>query len=109
MDGTKRYLAAVSLHWNTILCLVRSGELDEIELEEEAIIMAMAHMHQEPLSKKDLIGPLTTLYRYYGNVDDVCNQTGFSRATVTKYVNFDKPDRLSEPGKTLFKEGQSRL
>ena len=87
LTGQRRYLAHKQLGKNTILACILDREVDEIEAK---VISVTENLVRNDLNNKDLIDACTALYRRYGSIKDVAEETGLPYPKVAEYVKYDR-------------------
>ena len=87
LTGQRRFLAHVQLEYETIKCVIVERELDQ---REQLAISVTENLVRKDLSRKELINACTMLYRRYGSMKMVSEETGLSTNTVSEYVKYDQ-------------------
>jgi len=103
LTGQRRFLACKEIHAPTILAAVMDERVDEITAK---IISVTENLVRRDLNRKDLIDACTFLYKKYGTVKDVCEETGLPYNDVKDYVKYD---RLIPELKDLVDKGEVKL
>ncbi len=97
--GQRRFLAHHELGEKTIKAVVTDHHLEEIEAK---VISLTENMVRLELPQKDLIDVCTFLYKRYGSIKCVAEETGLSYPKVSQYVKYD---RLIPKLKAMVDEG----
>ena len=100
LTGQRRFLAHKELRRETIKAVVLQDKVDETTAK---IISVTENLVRRDLNSKDLITVCTHLYKTYGSVKAVCDETGLSHSKVSMYVKYD---RLKPEMKTLVDSGE---
>lgn len=87
LTGQRRYLAHKQLKKDTILACILDREVDEAEAK---VISVTENLVRRDLNRKDLIDACTALYRKYGSIKDVADDTGLPYPKVALYVKYDR-------------------
>lgn len=87
LTGQRRYLAHKQLNKDSIFACILDREVDETEAK---VISVTENLVRRDLNRKDLIDACTSLFRRYGSIKDVAEETGLSRAKVGLYVKYDR-------------------
>jgi ParB family chromosome partitioning protein len=87
LTGQRRYLAHKQLKKDKILACILDREVDETEAK---VISITENLVRRDLNRKDLIDACTSLYRKYGSVKDVADETGLPYREVALYVKYDR-------------------
>jgi ParB family chromosome partitioning protein len=103
ITGQRRFLAHKELQATTILSAILDESVDETEAK---VISLTENLLRRDLTSKDLIDVCTSLYKRYGSVRLVCEETGLPAAKVSEYVKYD---RLATPLKKMVDQGQAKL
>lgn len=98
--GQRRYLAHRELGKDTITAGILDKRVDELEAK---VLSVTENLVREDLNQKDLIDVCTYLFKKYGSIKAVVEETGLKRDDVTKYVKYD---RLKKPLKELVDTGE---
>ena len=99
VTGQRRFLACMQLQHPTISAVVLSERVSEIDAK---VLSLTENLVRTDLSSSDLIDVCTYLYKRYGSVKAVSQETGLSAAKVSNYVKYD---RLATPLKELVDSG----
>ena len=97
--GQRRFLAHNLLKEKTIRSIVIDKALNEVEPK---VLSLTENMLRNDMVPKDLIDVCTFLYKKYGAIKSVCEETGLPYHRVREYVKYD---RLAEPLKELVDKG----
>jgi ParB family chromosome partitioning protein len=103
ITGQRRFLAHQELKKETILAVILDEKVDEITAK---VLSLTENLIRRDLNRNDLIDVCTALYRKYGTVQAVCDETGLPRTKVTEYVKYD---RLDPKLRTLVDKGEVDL
>ena len=103
LTGQRRFLAHKELKLPSILAVILDQKVDEIEAK---VISLTENMMRRDLNRQDLIDSCTFLYKKYGNVKLVSEETGLDYNDVREYVKFD---RLSDPLKEMVNKNELNL
>jgi ParB family transcriptional regulator, chromosome partitioning protein len=101
LTGQRRFLAHQRLNRGTILAGVLDARVDETTAK---VISITENLVRRDLNRRDLITACTALYKKYGSVKDVCEETGLSPNKVREYVKYD---RLAPALRSLVDNGLS--
>ena len=101
--GQRRFLAHQELGLETIMAGVLSERVEEIEAK---VLSVTENLVRRDLNRKDLIDVCTYLYKQYGTMKDVADETGLRRERVSEYVKYD---RLSPKLKKVVDSGDADL
>lgn len=99
LTGQRRFLAHRMLKKATILACVLDERVDETTAK---VISVTENIVRKDLNRRDLITACTALYKRYGTVRDVAEETGLPYHKVADYVKYD---RLDASLKTLVDKG----
>jgi len=103
LTGQRRFLAHKQLRKDKITACILNREVDETEAK---VISVTENLVRLDLNRKDLIDACTTLYRRYGSIKDVADETGLPYHKVALYVKYD---RLQPELKELVDDGEVEL
>jgi len=103
ITGQRRFLAHKLLKKEKIMACILDQEISETEAK---VLSITENMVRSDLPRKDLIDACTDLYRKYGSIKDVVEETGLPYSKVTLYVKYD---RLAPELKELVDEGDVDL
>ena len=85
--GQRRFLAHQRLGKSTI----KAGVLDEAVDEVQAKVLSLTeNLVRRDLNRKDMIDVCTALYKKYGSMKDVADDTGLPYHKVRDYVKYDR-------------------
>ena len=85
--GQRRVLAHLELGLETIKAGILSESVPEIEAK---VLSVTENLVRRPLSRKDLIDVCTHLYRHYGSMRTVADETGLPYQKVSEYVKYER-------------------
>jgi ParB family chromosome partitioning protein len=103
LTGQRRFLAHKQLKRDKILACILANEVDEAEAKT---ISMTENMVRRDLNRKDLIDACTSLFKKYGSLKDVVEETGLPYSKVSLYVKYD---RLAAPLKKLVDNNEVEL
>jgi len=98
LTGQRRFLAHKQLKKEKIMACILDREVDETEAK---VISVTENLVRRDLNRKDLIDACTALYRRYGSIKDVVDETGLPYEKVRLFVKYD---RLALPQAHFFSE-----
>jgi ParB family chromosome partitioning protein len=101
--GQRRFLAHRELGRKTITAGILDERVDEITAK---VLSVTENLVREDLNQKDLIDVCTYLYKKYGTIKAVVEETGLRWDDVRKYVKYD---RLVEPLKEMVDKGEVNM
>ena len=87
ITGQRRFLAHKELKKKMILAAILEEKVDETQAK---IISITENLVRRDLNSKDLIDACTALYKRYGSVKAVCDETGLPQSDVSQYVKYDR-------------------
>ncbi|MBN2564053.1 MAG: ParB/RepB/Spo0J family partition protein [Phycisphaerae bacterium] len=87
LTGQRRYLAHKQIRKDKIMACILDREVDETEAK---VISVTENLVRRDLNRKDLIDACTALYRKYGSIKDVADETGLPYPKVALYVKYDR-------------------
>ncbi|MCY4368500.1 MAG: ParB/RepB/Spo0J family partition protein [bacterium] len=87
ITGQRRFLAHKRLGEETIWSAILDEHVDELTAK---VLSVTENLVRRDLHSRDLIDVCTYLYRQYGSMKDVCDETGLSYDKVRKYVKYDQ-------------------
>lgn len=87
LTGQRRFLAHKQLKRKTIMATVLDGHMSE---DEAKAISLTENLVRRDLSLKELIDACTSLYKRYGSIKTVSEETGLSASIVSQYVKYDR-------------------
>jgi len=99
LTGQRRFLAHRQLNKPTIMAVILSEAVDE---NVAKAISVTENLVRRDLSQKELIDACTSLYKKYGSIKAVCDETGLPQSKVQHYVKYD---RLLPQLKKMVDEG----
>ena len=103
ITGQRRFLAHKELQKATILSAVLDERVDE---NTAKILSVTENLVRRNLDSKDLIDACTYLFKRYGSIQDVVEETGLPRSKVSQYVKYDQ---LIPALKELVDKGEVKL
>jgi ParB family chromosome partitioning protein len=103
LTGQRRFLAHRHLNRDTILAAVLDSRVDETMAK---VISVTENLVRRDLNSKDLIDACTALFKKYGSVRTVADETGLPYVKVAEYVKYD---RLKPEMRTLVDSGEVKL
>jgi ParB family chromosome partitioning protein len=103
ITGQRRFMAHQELKMQTILAAILDEKVDETTAK---VLSISENLIRLDLNDRDLIDACTALYRHYGNIQRVCDETALPRSKVTKYVKYD---RLEPKLRSLVDKGEVEL
>ena len=109
ISGQRRFLAFTILckkdpeKFSKIPCVLYKNTMNEWEKKTFSIHTNLA---QAPMNKMDKINSVTLLFDHFESVKDTSEATGFSHATIRKYV---QTSRLPEQLKNMIEKGEISL
>jgi ParB family chromosome partitioning protein len=87
LTGQRRFLAHKQLKKDKIMACILDREVDETEAK---VISVTENLVRRDLNRKDLIDACTALYRKYGSIKDVADETGLPYPKVALFVKYDR-------------------
>jgi ParB family transcriptional regulator, chromosome partitioning protein len=99
LTGQRRFLAHKELQKKKITACVIDEKVDEMEAK---LISITENLVRRDPNSKDYIDACTWLYRKYGSMKAVAEELGLKKATVEKFVKYD---RLKPEMKKLVDDG----
>lgn len=87
ITGQRRFLAHQLLGKRTIWAAVLSDHVDETTAK---VLSVTENLVRRDLNSNDLIDVCTYLYRHYGSIKAVCEETGLSYEKVRQHVKYDQ-------------------
>jgi ParB family transcriptional regulator, chromosome partitioning protein len=99
LTGQRRFLAHKLLQRNSIPATVLTDRVDDATAKALSLT---ENLVRRDLSTRDLIDACTALYKKYGTIEDVVEETGLPRSKVAQYVKYE---RLSKKLRDLVDEG----
>ena len=103
ITGQRRFLAHKELEKDTIWAAILNDRIDEMTAK---VLSVTENLVRRDLHSRDLVDVCTYLYRQYGSLKGVCDETGLSYARVSQYVKYDQ---LIPELKGLVDQGQVKL
>ena len=100
ITGQRRFLAHQELGMETIWSAVLDERVDEITAK---VLSVTENVVRRDLNQRDLIDVCTFLYKQYGTVKAVSEETGLSATKVSNYVKYDQ---LVNPLKDMVDNGE---
>lgn len=100
ITGQRRFLAHQELKRKTILAAILDQKVDETTAK---VLSITENLIRRDLNTRDLIDACTALYKRYGSVKDVAEETGLPIGKVREYIKFD---RLIPELRDLVDKGQ---
>jgi ParB family chromosome partitioning protein len=85
--GQRRFLAHKELGRDTIMAQILDERVNEIEAK---ILSLTENMMRRDISRRDKIDVCTALYKKYGSMKDVAQETGLPYNEVRQYVKYDR-------------------
>lgn len=87
LTGQRRFLAMQRLQLPTIWAAIVDRQVDEVEAK---VISLTENLLRRDLNNRDLIDACTALYKKYGTVQAVVDETGLPYGKVSQYVKYDQ-------------------
>ncbi len=87
ITGQRRFLAHQELNKETIWAAVLDEHVDEITAK---VLSVTENLVRRDLHSSDLIDVCTYLYKHYGTIAAVCEETGLAQSKVSQYVKYDQ-------------------
>ena len=87
ITGQRRFLAHQELKMDAIWAAILSERVDEITAK---VLSVTENLVRRDLHSSDLIDVCTYLYKRYGTLKAVCEETGLSYNKVSEYVKYDQ-------------------
>ena len=87
ITGQRRFLAHQELKKEAIWAAVLDERVDEITAK---VLSVTENLVRRDLHSSDLIDVCTYLYKRYGTLKAVCDETGLSYSKVSEYVKYDQ-------------------
>ncbi|MCY3710132.1 MAG: ParB/RepB/Spo0J family partition protein [Caldilineaceae bacterium] len=87
ITGQRRFLAHQLLKRETILAAILDEQVDEITAK---VLSVTENLVRRDLHSNDLIDVCTYLYKHYGSLKAVCEETGLAYGKVSQYVKYDQ-------------------
>lgn len=103
ITGQRRFLAHQELNKETIWAAVLDEHVNEITAK---VLSVTENLVRRDLHSSDLIDVCTYLYKHYGTIAAVCEETGLAHNKVSQYVKYDQ---LIPELKELVDSGRAKL
>ena len=103
ITGQRRFLAHQELGRDTIWAAILDDRVNEMTAK---VMSVTENLVRRDLHSRDLIDVCTYLYKQYGSLMAVCDETGLAYAKVSQYVKYDQ---LIPPLKDLVSRGDVKL
>ncbi len=103
ITGQRRFIAHQELNKETIWAAVLDEHVDEIMAK---VLSVTENLVRRDLHSIDLINVCTYLYKHYGSIKAVCEETGLAQNKVSQYVKYDQ---LISELKGMVDNGQVKL
>ena len=87
ITGQRRFLAHQELGMDTIWAAILDERVDEMTAK---VLSVTENLVRRDLHSRDLTDVCTYLYRQYGSLKAVSEETGLSQAKVSNYVKYDQ-------------------
>lgn len=87
ITGQRRFLAHKELQKKTILAAILDERVDQTAAK---ILSVTENLVRRDLDSKDLIDACTFLYKRYGSIKAVVEETGLPHGKVSQYVKYDQ-------------------
>jgi ParB family chromosome partitioning protein len=88
LAGQRRFLAHQKLGYKAIRAIVRDA--DSIDDDSKVAISLTENLVRRDNNQKELIDACTKLFKRYGSVKMVAEETGLSASIVSQYVKYDQ-------------------
>jgi ParB family chromosome partitioning protein len=88
LAGQRRFLAHQKLGYTAIRAIVRDA--DSIDDDSKVAISLTENLVRRDNNQKELIDACTKLFKRYGSVKMVAEETGLSASIVSQYVKYDQ-------------------
>ncbi len=85
--GQRRYVAIKELQQKDILAAIIDERVDLITAK---VLSLTENMMRRDVKSKDLIDVCTQLFKHYGSITAVCEETGLPYSKVSLYVKYDQ-------------------
>ena len=99
ITGQRRFLAHQRLEKDTILAAILDDRVDE---QTAKVLSVTENLVRRDLNSKDLIDVCTYLFKHYGSIKNVADETGLPYEKVRQYVKYEQ---LIPEVKPLVDEG----
>ena len=103
ITGQRRFLAHKELAKKTIWAAILDERVDEMTAK---VLSVTENLVRRDLHTRDLIDVCTYLYRQYGSMKAVCEETGLAQTKVSQFVKYDQ---LIPELKKIVDNGQVKL
>ena len=103
LTGQRRFLACKEIGLPAIWGAVLDEHVDKTTAK---VISVTENLVRRDLNRADLIDACTALYKKYGSINIVCDETGLPYSQVSNYVKYD---RLNSELKELVDSGEIEL
>ena len=103
ITGQRRFLAHQKLGKDTIWAAILSEHVDEMTAK---VLSVTENLVRRDLHPSDLIDVCTYLYKRYGSLKAVCDETGLAYPKVSQYVKYDQ---LIPELKGMVDDGEVKL
>lgn len=87
--GQRRFLACKQLGFTSIRAQVLDEHIDEMEAK---VLSLTENLMRRDINRRDKIDVCTVLYKRYGTIRDVAEETGLDYKEVSQYVKYDRLD-----------------
>ncbi len=87
LTGQRRFLAHQELGREDIMAVILDDQVDETTAK---VISVTENLVRRDLNRRDLINAVTALYKRYGNMTLVSEETGLPYNKVREYVKYDR-------------------
>ncbi len=87
LTGQRRFLAHQELQADSIMAVILEKKVDETAAKA---ISLTENLVRRDLNRKDLIDACTSLYKHYGTIKDVAEETGLPYNKVQLYIKYDR-------------------
>ena len=87
LTGQRRFLAHQQLRKKTIMALILDEPVDEMSAKALSLT---ENLIRRDLNSRDLIDACTALYKKYGSVQAVADETGLPHYKVAQYVKYER-------------------
>ena len=87
ISGQRRFLAHHRIGADKILAGILDTKVDEIEAK---VLSVTENLMRRDVSTKDLMDVCEYLYKQYGSIQSVVEETGLPRNRVSQYVRYDQ-------------------
>src|SRR6266545_552956 len=87
ITGQRRFLAHQELRRSTITAAILDERVDETMAK---VLSVTENLVRRDLNSRDLIDACTALYKKYGSIKAVADETGLPYSKVSQYVKYDQ-------------------